>query len=275
MCYPHYVAEPTGHSRFPEPSKETARSSSPCSAEPVDTKDLNREREVRGEFEGDLDGKSALYHTDDSNEMDQSDIGNEGLKGTTEELDASLGGKEALEGSSKRKLSSDVDQESKETVHFKKEKVDTSQGEEKSKSMKTNDDETKDSEDLINSEEDTCQKGKHPQKWNKASTVHTSRDVEIETNIIDDRETTLTKAVNLVVSEEVAEQEDGEDEDSRLVVSGSWDVAPVDGEGKPGLRVEASCSIHRQENVTRTVITGKSKLRTHSAKLTLIQLFGS
>lgn len=109
------------------------------------------------------------------------------------------------------------------------------------------------------------QKGKPPQKWRKTSTMQVGRDVETETKMEDGMETTTTKAMKVTVMEDTLTPEQ-EAEKSEVITmlapSESWDLLsypPVgDKEGK--LRVLASCAIHRQANVAKTIITGEMKI---------------
>ncbi|XP_063610345.1 uncharacterized protein LOC134784252 [Penaeus indicus] len=93
--------------------------------------------------------------------------------------------------------------------------------------------------------------------------VYKFTDVETETKIEDDQEKTVSKSVDMTVYDEImqleAEDSDESEENSTLIVQGflegtSSSEVPRGG----GLRVLASCSIHRQENVKRTVITAET-----------------
>lgn len=110
---------------------------------------------------------------------------------------------------------------------------------------------------------------KNSQNCKKDTMVYKFTDVETETKIEDDQEKTVSKSVDMTVYDEIMQlEEDDSDEsegNSTLIVQGflegtSSSEVPRGG----GLRVLASCSIHRQENVQRTVITGRSRSHLNS-----------
>lgn len=102
------------------------------------------------------------------------------------------------------------------------------------------------------------EKDKVPRKMRKSSTMQVAREVESETTHSDTHETTLTKAMNVTVKEDILTKEDDGEGDEEMVMSKVWEVEGNEEEGTPALRVSACCSIHRQENVAKTIITGGS-----------------
>lgn len=96
-----------------------------------------------------------------------------------------------------------------------------------------------------------------PVKWRKTSTLHVSRDVETETAVTGDEETSLTKALNVVVQEDVLTREGPERGEEEVVDSASFYLEPDEEEGRPGMHVTASCSINRQQKGGKTIITGE------------------
>ncbi|XP_042234486.1 obscurin-like [Homarus americanus] len=212
--------DPRGQSKS---GKETARLRSQYSVEDeVESDEENKD--AIGEHAGDVTINSVVNGPDD--EVDQ-------------QLEAGFG-----EGKGKRKLSIDSDQESKETA----------------KNKKGNKPHRENSEILV--AEEHGHKAKRPHTWTTTTAEHSSHTFEKDTNVGDDMETTFTKATNVTVSEELSKRDDGgdddNDDDEGLVFQKTWDVPAVEEEGTPGYRMLASCSVHRQENVTKTIITAES-----------------
>lgn len=96
-----------------------------------------------------------------------------------------------------------------------------------------------------------------PVQWRKTSTLHVSRNVETETAISDTHESSLTKAVNVVVQEDVLSMEGPGRGEEEVVDSASFYLEPDEVEGRPGMHVTASCSINRQQKAGKTIITGE------------------
>lgn len=96
-----------------------------------------------------------------------------------------------------------------------------------------------------------------PTQWRKTSTLHISRDVETETALSDTHESSLTKAVNVVVQEDVLTREGPEKGEEEFVDSATFYLEPDEEEGRPGMTVTASCSINRQQKAGKTIITGE------------------
>ncbi|XP_050698180.1 obscurin-like isoform X5 [Eriocheir sinensis] len=107
-----------------------------------------------------------------------------------------------------------------------------------------------------------------PVKWRKTSTLHVSRDVETETAISDTEETSLTKAVNVMVQEDVLTREGPERGEEEVVDSASFYLEPDEVEGRPGMHVTASCSINRQQKGGKTIITAESDVGDEDDKAT-------
>ncbi|XP_069178632.1 nuclear autoantigenic sperm protein-like [Procambarus clarkii] len=246
MCViPLWVAEPTDHSRTGFGSR--------CSNEPI----VGEEKRQTVE-------KSVLnWPNDDAN---QSGVESDGGRDDKDQSEPDLGVKGPLspETKGKRKFSVDSDQ-LKATAKGKENDGETDDGETKEDSIEP-------PQYLTENERVPTKKAKRtPETWTTTSTVHTSSKMETETNLSDDLETSLTKAVNVTITEDTSkrdEAEDDEDDDdqNRMVFSGSWDL--VERDGRPGLRVLASCSIHRQENITKTVITAESDVGDEDDKST-------
>ncbi|XP_069971392.1 obscurin-like isoform X4 [Penaeus vannamei] len=100
------------------------------------------------------------------------------------------------------------------------------------------------------------------QSCKKDAMVYKFTDVETETKIEDDQEKTVSKSVDMTVYDEImqveAEDSDESEENSTLIVRGFLEGTSSSEVPRGGLRVLASCSIHRQENVQKTVITAET-----------------
>ncbi|XP_042877694.1 obscurin-like isoform X2 [Penaeus japonicus] len=104
---------------------------------------------------------------------------------------------------------------------------------------------------------------KDSKNYKKDTMVYKLQDVETETKFEDDQEKTVSKTVDMTVYDEVMQYEtddsDESEDNSALIVKGFLEATSSSELPRAGgLRVQASCSIHRQENVQRTVITAET-----------------
>ena len=102
-----------------------------------------------------------------------------------------------------------------------------------------------------------------PTQWRKTSTLHVSRDVETETALTDNHESSLTKAVSVVMQEDVLTREGPGKSEEEMVDSATFYLEPDEEEGRPGMTVTASCSINRQQKAGKTIITGEQTDQVH------------
>lgn len=110
---------------------------------------------------------------------------------------------------------------------------------------------------------------KDSKNYKKDTMVYKLQDVETETKFEDDQEKTVSKTVDMTVYDEVMQYEtddsDESEDNSALIVKGFLEATSSSELPRAGgLRVQASCSIHRQENVQRTVITGRFRCQLNS-----------
>ncbi|XP_063855211.1 obscurin-like isoform X6 [Scylla paramamosain] len=112
--------------------------------------------------------------------------------------------------------------------------------------------------ELMQIEDATVEEITEPTQWRKTSTIHVSRDIETKTALTDTHESSLTKAVNVVMQEDVLTREGPGRDDEELVDSASFYLEPDEEEGTPGMHVTASCSINRQQKGGKTIITAES-----------------
>lgn len=110
--------------------------------------------------------------------------------------------------------------------------------------------------ELMEIDEAVMAEEKEPVQWRKTSLLHMSREVETETAISGTQEESLTKAVNVVVQEDVLTREGPGKGEEEVVDSASFYLEPDEVEGRPGMHVTASCSINRQQKGGKTIITG-------------------
>ncbi|KAG0722241.1 Muscle M-line assembly protein unc-89 [Chionoecetes opilio] len=123
-------------------------------------------------------------------------------------------------------------------------------------------------EALMQNEGMAAEEIEEPTQWRKTSTLHVSRDVETETALTDTHETSMTKAVNVVMQEDVLTREDPGEHEEEMVDSATFYVQPDEEEGRPGMHVTASCSINRQRKPSKTIITAESDVGDEGDKAT-------